>query len=211
MMSKSKPKYKGNLSEEEIVATIENVSNRLASKYRFGYHGVDDMKQQAAQFAIEGLAKYDGKRPLENFLWTHVRNQLFNYKRDHFRRPDKPCFTCPFYDKHCEVSLNQCEKYEDKMECSLYTNWVNRNNSKQNIMQPADIGNVRDEDEENMRIGDHTDEVERKELWTLIDKHLDIKLRADYIKMRNSIKIPKQKRIKVEQAILLIMEEHYDG
>ena len=40
------------------------------------------MKQQAAIFALEGLEKYDNKRPLENFLWTHVRNRLFNYKRE---------------------------------------------------------------------------------------------------------------------------------
>ena len=75
------------------------------------------MKQQAAIFALEGLEKYDNKRPLENFLWTHVRNRLFNYKRDNYQRPDKPCLSCVFYDAHCATSTNQCNEYDDKTNC----------------------------------------------------------------------------------------------
>ena len=84
------------MTEEEVLETIEKIANKLCYKFKFGYHGVEDMKQQATLFALEGLDSYDEKRPLENFLWTHVRNRLFNYKRDNFERPDKPCFSCVF-------------------------------------------------------------------------------------------------------------------
>ena len=71
-----------NMTEEEVIETIERVATRLCRKFRFGYHEVDDIKQQASLFAWEGLEKYDEKRPLENFLWTHVRNRLYNFKRN---------------------------------------------------------------------------------------------------------------------------------
>jgi DNA-directed RNA polymerase specialized sigma subunit len=96
------------VSEEEFLTVLDNISKRLGHKFKFGYHNFDDMKQQAAIFALEGLEKYDKKRPLENFLWTHVRNRLFNYKRDNYQRPDKPCLSCPLYDPHCKKSNNQC-------------------------------------------------------------------------------------------------------
>ena len=76
---------------------IERVSSRLAQKFRFGYHTIDDMKQQAALFAWEGIYdSWDDSRPLENFLWIHVRNRLYNFKRNNYGRPEKPCE----YTKH---------------------------------------------------------------------------------------------------------------
>jgi hypothetical protein len=93
----------------------------------------------------------------------------------------------------------------------MYASWSKRNDSKKNIMHPIDIYSVRNEHEDNMKVGDHIDELERQELWAIIDKHLDTKLRADYIKLRNNIKIPKQRRLQIERAILDITKEHYDG
>ena len=111
-MKKKKPKkLQNNVTEEEFLQVLENISKRLAHKFKFGYHTYEDMKQQAAIFALEGLEKYDNSRPLENFLWTHVRDRLFNYKRDNFQRPDKPCLTCPFYDPMNKQSFNQCAKF----------------------------------------------------------------------------------------------------
>ncbi len=84
------------MTEEEVLSSIDRVANGLAYKYRFGYHGLDDMKQEARMLAIEGLDRYDSSRgKLETFLWTHVSNRLFNIKRNKYARPDKPCFDCP--------------------------------------------------------------------------------------------------------------------
>ena len=66
---KKKTKLPNNVDEAEFLAVIENISRRLGHKFKFGYHSFEDMKQQCAIFALEGLEKYDNKRPLENFLW----------------------------------------------------------------------------------------------------------------------------------------------
>ena len=44
-----------------------------------------------------------------------------------------------------------------------------------------------------------------------IDSKLDIRLRADYIRLRSNIKIPKQRRLLVEAAVLEITREFYGG
>jgi len=65
-MSKKKTTLPNNVNEEEFLTVLENISKRLAYKFNFGYHSIEDMKQQAAIFALEGLKKYDNSRPLEN-------------------------------------------------------------------------------------------------------------------------------------------------
>ncbi len=199
------------LTEQQFLDTVKVVARRLSSKFRFGYNSIEDIEQQSVIHAYKSLKKWDRVRPLENFLYRCIHNLLYNDKRNQVGRPDKPCLTCPLYDPHCNKSTSQCEDFENKNDCEMYASWVKRNDSKKNIMQPIDIYNVRDEHEENMKTGDHIDELERQELWTIIDKHLDTKLRADYIKLRHNIKIPKQRRLQIERAILDITKEHYDG
>lgn len=196
------------MTEQDVVDTIERVASRLAYKFRFGYHGVEDIKQQAAIHAIKGMDSYDESRPLENFLWTHIRNRLFNDKRNNLERPDKPCLTCPLYDAHCAVSHSQCKEYSDKTECDLYARWIKRNSPKKNIMQPMNIEGVKDEEENNMKVEDATERISTRELWDLIDKHLHVSMRSDYMKMKNGVKISKARRKKIELAILEIVKEH---
>ena len=81
-------KFPSNIPEEEVLEIIEIVATRLCHKFKFGYHTAEDIKQQARMFAWEGLDKYDEIRPLENFLWTHVRNRLYNFKRNNYSRPN---------------------------------------------------------------------------------------------------------------------------
>jgi len=130
------------VSDEEFVDVWEKISKKLGYKFKFGYHSYEDMKQQAAIFALEGLKNYDHKRPLENFLWTHVRNRLFNYKRDNYQRPDKPCLTCPFYKPKEASCTSQCSEFSNKNDCSLYSSWYTRNENKKNIMRPVSIESV---------------------------------------------------------------------
>lgn len=51
------------VTEEDFLKVLDNISKRLGHKFRFGYHDFEDMKQQAAIFAMEGLEKYDNTRP----------------------------------------------------------------------------------------------------------------------------------------------------
>ena len=184
----------------EIITIIEGIANRLASRYRFGYHDIDDIKQQAFIEAEKGLKKYDGKRPLENFLYIHIKNRLYNYKRDNYERLDKPCFHCPLnaYIKVGDV----CTAYTHKDECEPYNEWLVRNSSKKNIMSPVDIG---DEPIFTSHVQGPEDEAEENEMIKIIDRELPVELRSDYLKMKAGHKIAKKNRLAVQDSVLDIM------
>ena len=116
------------MQEDELIAIVDKIANRFASTFKFGYHELEDMKQQAWQVALEGLKDYDGKRPLENFLWTHVRNRLYNFKRDNYFRPEKPCDRCPL------LVNDVCTKFKDRLECDLYSRWEKRTEKRKSLM-----------------------------------------------------------------------------
>ena len=209
-MKKKKPKkLQNNVTEEEFLQVLENISKRLAHKFKFGYHTYEDMKQQAAIFALEGLEKYDNSRPLENFLWTHVRNRLFNYKRDNFQRPDKPCLTCPFYDPMNKQSFNQCAKFSDKNNCAEYSSWFKRNNNKKNIMKPIGIEDLTNQ---NMSTDQSIpDIVANEQIIQILDKEIPAQFRASYLKLKYGEKIYKQDLTKLINCIKTILTNHnYD-
>lgn len=195
------------MTEQEVLDVIEKVARRLAHKFRFGYHDIDDMKQQARMYAIKAMPKYDSSRPLENFLWTCVHNELFNNKRNKFARPDKPCLKCPLaaYIKETDG----CSAYHDKMECSQYAGWINRNTAKQNLMQPIELSDVEDEREDRMKLHETPDDiVMTSEIIKIIDQNLPTNMRKDWIMMRKGIKVPKPRRLKLQQEILTILGQH---
>ena len=202
--TKTPPELPNGVSTEEFLLVLENISKRLAHKFRFAYHSVDDMKQQAAIFALEGLKNYDKKRPLENFLWTHVRNRLFNYKRNNYQRPDKPCHSCPFFDKGCKVSINQCEKFSNKDDCELYAAWAKRNEAKKNIIQPGYI-------ESNTSFSPSTTIeplLENKELIKFLDSHIQTEYREIYLKLKHGLKVNKGDLKKLQNHITKLMEDN---
>jgi len=200
----TKKKLINGVDEEAFLSALDNITKRLGNKFKFGYHTYEDMKQQAAIFAIEGLDKYDSSRPLENFLWTHVRNRLFNYKRDNYQRPDKPCLTCPFYDKHYSQSNNQCTEFSNIEECSLYTSWASRNIAKKNIMKPVSINDL------DFNITDSKSPTEhqalKKQIFELIEQKLPTKFRETYLRFKHGEKIPKQQQENLVQAIQQILK-----
>jgi DNA-directed RNA polymerase specialized sigma24 family protein len=197
-------KQSNKVSEEEFLIVLDNISKRLAHKFRFAYHDIEDMKQQAAIFAIEGLEKYDNKRPLENFLWTHVRNRLFNYKRNNYQRPDKPCLTCPLFDKHMSQSTSQCLKFANKDDCELYSSWSKRNETKKNIIQPSHI-----EDDNCYRSSTNFSlNIQNQEVIKFLDDHIGTEYRENYLKLKHGVKIPKQQLNKLKKHISTLMENH---
>lgn len=194
------------VTEEEFLTVLDNISKRLSHKFRFGYHDLDDMKQQAAIFAIEGLEKYDNKRPLENFLWTHVRNRLFNYKRNNYQRPDKPCLTCPLYDKAFKNSNNQCSKYTNKLDCEPYSAWASRNDTKKNIMQPSHIDT--DNFSQGFSTSDFTPLIQNQEIIKFLDENIQNEFRESYLKLKHDIRIPKQQLLKLQKHVTELMESY---
>jgi hypothetical protein len=202
---KSKTPLPNNVSEEEFLIVLDNISKRLGHKFKFGYHSYEDMCQQAAIFALEGLEKYDNKRPLENFLWTHVRNRLFNYKRDNYKRPDKPCLSCPFYDPKFSCSINQCSEFSNVMDCELYRKWINRNDSKKNIMKPTSIedsGSI-----QGRATKDFQDVMGDNELIKKLESNLSGEYREIYLKIKHGTKVNKSDIKKLQKFIEGILDE----
>lgn len=209
-MKKKKTK-KTNLTvdENEFLNIVDIIAKKLAYKFKFGYHDFDDMKQQISIFALEGLKNYDHKRPLENFLWTHVRNRLFNYKRDNYQRPDKPCLTCPLYDPHCKKSTSGCEQYNNKEDCSLYESWLNRNTTKKNLMHLTTIDEIKDYS--NTFSSDEsllTNSIATNEIFSLVESHLTGEYRTIYLKVKNGSKVSKSDMDKLSLKLQEIMKNY---
>ena len=172
------------MTEQEVVDTINKVVNRYAHRFRFGYYDADDIKQEAFIIAMEALDRYDNDRPLENFLAVHVKNRLSNFKRDKFfRRPKDP---------------------------DAQTH--GKNDIKKFLMEPLNIENIRDENEVNMSTNDDfVEAIDVAELFLLIDQHLPITLRADYLRMMHGVYVPKPRREQIHQEIINIFQNHHKG
>lgn len=199
---KKKKKTQKRIDEQELLDTIEIISKKLAYKFKFGYHDIEDMKQQISIFALEGIEKYDYERPLENFLWTHVRNRLFNFKRDNYQRPDNPCGRCPFFDPHLKQSLNSCSKFTDKLECDMYSNWYNRNISKKNLMH---LNTIEELKEYISNGNNHQENVSNNEIIDIIEENLSGEIRIIYLKLKSGIKISKNETEKLVSRIREIL------
>ena len=186
-----------NHSEQEVLDVIDNIANRLCYKFKFGYHSPEDMKQQARLFAWEGLEKYDNKRPLENFLWTHVRNRLYNFKRNNYSRLEKPCDTCEFYIN------KKCTAFVDQEECNLYKGWLDRNNSKKNLMHSI---SVEFDQKENTTSSVGT--LFAKEVVELLDAELHVRFREDWIRLLNNLRLNKIRKDRILEEIKSILKEN---
>jgi len=177
------------VTERHFLETIDKICYKLLHKFKFGYHNIEDMKQQAYIFALQGLENYDPSKPLENFLWTHIRNRLFNFKRDKYQRPDKPCNNCEHYDKEYEQSMSQCSKFECKNNCTLYNNWYIKNNNKKNLMQ---ISHTEKSEYIPSKQKDLSESIANQEIIRKIDPHIKVHLRKYYLMVLYGQKIPKK-------------------
>ena len=196
------------MTEGEVLSIIDNVVCRLAHKFIFGYHDIEDIKQQGRLYALQALKYYDNKRPLENFLWTHVRNRLFNYKRDNYMRPSCPCTLCP---NHYSDN-NFCILYDDILECVKYSKWYNKNNSKKNIMSPIELSQVQGEEHNMAKDDDVLQNIILQDMINTIDKNLPLLLRHDYLRLQSGMSIPKNRRDQIKDKIkqILIQEGYWD-
>jgi hypothetical protein len=201
---KKKVNKRPKVLESEFLEVLDKITKKLIHKFRFGYHSTEDMKQQASIFALEALDRYDGKRPLENFLWTHVRNRLFNFKRNNYQRPDSPCIGCKFHDKNLENSKSGCLEFTNKIDCHLYNNWFKRNENKKNIMQPSYIEN--DQEYFSSKFG--SDVAGDKEIVEFLDANIESEFRESYLKLKHGTKVNKDKFDKLKAHILTLLNDY---
>lgn len=181
-------------AESQMTEAILRVARILSGRYLFGYHTREDIEQVAAEEALLVLAegdKYDPRRPLENFLHTHLRRRLSNFRRKHYLRLEPPCVCCGT----ATAPPSPCKRWLD---------WRKRNASKQNIMNMTAL-----EEGEGRASTSAAAEEEAvsHELLAKIDAALPVDLRADYLRMREHIVIPKSRRQRVRDAVLAIIAE----
>lgn len=200
------------MTQEEVLEAINDVARGLAHKYIFGYHTLEDMRQQAVCEALEGLDDYDPNRgaTLKTFLWMRVNQRLSNFKRDNFQRPDKPCLNCPLkaYDPDYAKSTNQCTAYKDRVDCDPYRRWVKRNEEKKNVVSPIGMSEVIIDREKNMKVEqDIAEQLDYEHLVGLIDSKIPVHLRKAWVKMKSDIRMNKAEREKLLLAIQEIVSE----
>jgi DNA-directed RNA polymerase specialized sigma24 family protein len=183
------------MTESNVLDVINKVVNSLAPKFKFGFYDIEDIKQEAFIIAIEGLERYEEDKPLENFLFVHVRNRLITFKRDNYIRKNYVCKICSNKNPNCE----NCHKRQIKQ------------NAKQFLMEPLDIYSINDENEPSVHdTDDIINTLTINEYTVLIDRHLPMSLRMDYIKMKSNVYVSKQRRIEIEEEINKILKEHAD-
>ena len=70
------------MTEQQTLDQIKIVVDRISPKYVFQGFTLDDVKQEAYIICIKALDRYDGIRPLENFLSYNLSRRLINLIRD---------------------------------------------------------------------------------------------------------------------------------
>lgn len=167
------------INEDEFLKAVDDACNLLAKSFAFGYFGEDDMRQQAHVFALEASwNKYDAKRPLANFLYSHIKNRFINFKRDKFHRNDPPCLNCAAGITH-----------EDGELCKKFISWRDRNASKRNLMKPEEFEEYTKSTQNNEELVLHLKEVDE-----IIDLHLPVELRSIYLRLKSGDAVSRSKR-----------------
>lgn len=189
------------VSEQQVLDAIENAVKILAPSFTFGIYDIEDVKQEARLEGWRVIGRYDATRPLDNFIYTCIRNRLIRLKRDKLRRNDPPC-------QVCHQSTGHRSQHEDGQFCPRYLAWRKRNEAKASLMRPLDLDHVSDAARRESEVAQ---EAGVNEMLALIDRHLDVDLRADYLRMRAGKSVAKARRMAVEAAVREILSDALTG
>lgn len=124
--------FPSGVCEADFIVAVSDVVRQLSHKYSFGIYSEEDLLQEGYEWALRAIHRYDARRTrLFNFLYSHIRNRLFNLRRDKLERLTPPCSRCPL---NAFVN-NVCTLYSDDLEeCTHYSKWITRNNAKRSLM-----------------------------------------------------------------------------
>lgn len=184
--------YPSGITEEQFVDVVNAVANVVAQNYSFGYYDPEDIRQECFCFAIKALPKFDpSKSQLSTFLSNHIKRRLINLRRDKLTRKQTPCVKC-----------QQCQTDAERNSCKRYRRWQKRNGLKRSLMESIDIessteGSNDEENAESIAL--------RRELVKLIDRQLPAKMRSDYRRFVEGVKISAVRRDKVLNYIRRIL------
>ena len=77
--------------------------------------------------------------------------------------------------------------------------------SKKNLAAPISLDAIADSATHRSEL---LAKLEYREIVRLIDKYLPVEFRADYLRMREGITVPKPRKDRIEEAILELMEDY---
>ena len=188
-------------SNEHVHAEIMRLASILSRGFAFGYYTDEDIAQEAYIDALEGLPNYDNggldsngdaKRPLDKFLFTHIKFKLLNLKRDEFRRSDPPCVSCHLDDFSVHMHDGYCRKYAE---------WRSRNDAKSGLMAPLGLTDLEAANRPGQNESDALDAVSRAEIVAKLDAIIPASLRASYLKMKSGETIKRSHREAIKKLI----------
>lgn len=202
------------LTEQQVVEVMMKVATLLGKRFAFGPHTADDVAQQVMVCCLEALPKYDagkvkpGKTPgdrLQAFLFINAKRRLLNWKRSECFRSEVPCQQC-----HTgEFCTGEGEP------CGHYRRWKARNEAKRSLCEleslpevPGAVPGSSPNDAGNPLLGVEDDAAGKaagKELASLIDERLPVELRADYLRMRDGVRVNEYRREMVQTAVARIL------
>jgi hypothetical protein len=159
------------MTEEQVIKTITTVCDRISPRYTFYGYTIDDIKQEAFIICIEALNRYDGVRPLENFLSVNLSNRPKTFMRDNY-----------------------------------FTGSSSENRKK--VFQPAQLDYEDHIIDEKETFGNSYDDLDMKQMVSVIDEHIPANIRMDYLKIINDIYVAKQRREEVIMIIQQILEDY---
>lgn len=118
-----------NMTEEQTLAEITKVVDRIAPRYTFYGYELDDIKQESFIICADALPRYDASRPLENFLAVHLSNRLKNFVRDnHFIKgeDEKKKIVMPGQLVNEQTILDGRKEKDNKIDYSEMSSLVDR-------------------------------------------------------------------------------------
>lgn len=174
-------RLKGDVSPEAL-ATIEMIAHQLGPKHIFPGRSNEDMIQEGIYMGLRALPKYDGVRPLENWMRVVLKSRYLNYRRNNYQRS---------------------EKTTDPARAAVL---AAHNKTRQNIMSPVDVDEVGHTITSDSRA--HEDAA-YAELVELIKAKLPVKLRSDYLKMIDGVHISVARKELVRENVSKIMEQYH--
>jgi DNA-directed RNA polymerase specialized sigma24 family protein len=186
--------------QERTLEAIEYVVGLLAPGFVFGYFDKEDIKQDGRIHCLEALARYDNKRCLKAFLYDNLKRRYLNDVRNKLWRSDPPCKQC---HKAVMEGASYCGRNGERL-CDQYADYVRRNTTKRNLMNPTHMGDATEE-RPGRQDRDVAAESEERELLAKIDRELPVELRSDYLRMRENLRVPQARQQEVLAAIRLIV------
>jgi DNA-directed RNA polymerase specialized sigma24 family protein len=184
------------VSEAEFVSVTATVAKALFKRFGSIHGTADDFTQQVAVWTLESLPRFDpAAGTLDAFAYRNARNRAMNALRDRVTRRDYPCERCH--------SGEPCGP--DSTFCKRYSRWAARNTAKANLARPLGLFEVSDNCEQLMREPAAEVAAEARELTDLIDRHLPLSLRADYLRLIAGESVPKPRRERVQEAVRSIL------